>query len=164
MNRLIVGVILLSLAPVNPSTYASETFQHWFDLGKEAYLENDWDYCVRYMELAIEEFNKYKKSMNTCRRECREELDSNFAPLMKEDVNDYHFYEKKVKTTLCLVTQCDAGYQQEQVPQAVLDELNYKVPFNYLQICYHKVKDVFFFHRILVLMVVQYCYCSWTTM
>ena len=56
---------------------------------------------------------------------------------MKEDVEDIQFYERKVKTTLCLIKQCNL--RSEEIPSDMVDELDRKMPYNYLQLCYLKV-------------------------
>ena len=129
------AVILQTLVQIGLATYEPESFAHLYDLGKESYLDEDWDFCVKYMEGAIAEFHTYQTDLSKCRRQC----DIQHEPLMKQDVENLHFFEQQIKTTLCLMRQCGAGVIQSQTPQKTLSEFQAKEPYNYLQLCYLKV-------------------------
>ena len=40
--------------------YEPDGFEHMYELGKESYLEEDWGYCVKFMEEAVRDYNSYR--------------------------------------------------------------------------------------------------------
>ena len=61
---------------------------------------------------------------------------------MTEDVENLHFYERQIKKTLCLIKECDLK-SRRQVPQDVTADFDNKMPYNYMQLCYFKVRSTF---------------------
>ena len=118
--------------------FEPESFPHLYELGKEAYLDEDWGYCVKYMESAINEYRVYHQEWTQCRLRC--DCDKGFEPLMKQDVDDLHFYDKQIRKTLCLIKECKGGLSQNQIASDILSEFDTKLPYNYLQLCYLKVR------------------------
>jgi hypothetical protein len=58
-----------------------------------------------------------------------------------DDIEDLHFYEKLVKQTLCLMN-CKNSTMPEmtsQMPKDVVEDFEWKLPYDYLQLCYYQV-------------------------
>lgn len=80
-----------------------------------------------------------------CRRKCRTEMDDGFSPLYRENIEDLHFYEKKVKETLCLL-ECNQEYRDlagKRALQRLPKKTEYKIMtqqhYEYLHGCYYQV-------------------------
>ena len=61
------------------------------------------------------------------------------------DVGNLHFYEKMVKRTLCLMN-CKNNSMPEltaQMPKDVMDDFEMKMPYDYLQLCYYQVYNMY---------------------
>ncbi len=58
------------------------------------------------------------------------------------NIDDMHFYEKMIKKTLCLMN-CKNNTMPEassQLPKEVMDDFEWKMPYDYLQLCYYQVR------------------------
>lgn len=68
-------------------------------------------------------------------------------PIFSEDIEDYHFYEKKVRETLCLmkckklVTTKDIKAKQV-MPEYIEVKYLERRPYEYLHICYYQVRAI----------------------
>lgn len=82
--------------------------------------------------------------MIRCRRKCR--LQSyDFTPMFPENVDDMHFYEKKIKETLCLL-ECNHEYRQaagknalKRIPLKEEKKFLTAEHYGYLHGCYYQV-------------------------
>ncbi|XP_078048000.1 prolyl 3-hydroxylase 1 isoform X2 [Augochlora pura] len=108
-----------------------------------AYLDNDWDRCIEDFNEVSHGYKVYKRTVVNCRKKCRTKANSEI-PIFPEDVDDLHFYEKKVGETLCLLT-CNQEYLEiagdkalKTLPRETEAKLaNYHV-YEYLHNCYYK--------------------------
>lgn len=89
----------------------------------------------------------YKRMIVNCRQKCRVEA-AGAPPIFPEDIEDLHFYEKKVKETLCLL-MCNQEYLEiagskelktlsRDIEQKLIDNRVYE----YLHICYYQVNEI----------------------
>lgn len=82
--------------------------------------------------------------ITNCRRKCRTKA-AGSAPIFAEDIEDLHFYEKKVRETLCLLT-CNQEYREivgskalKMLPRETEQKLLRNRIYEYLHICYYQV-------------------------
>ena len=47
------------------------TFEEWYEIGKEAYLENNWEKCVENIEKSLETYHTHIKVILTCGHLCQ---------------------------------------------------------------------------------------------
>ncbi|XP_029178230.1 prolyl 3-hydroxylase 1-like [Nylanderia fulva] len=107
----------------------------------QAYLEEDWDGCITRFNDALHTYKMYKRTVTICRRKCRAEATGS-SPIFAEDIEDLHFYERKVKETLCLM-KCNQDYREitgagalKRLPRAKeMKFVNFTI-YEYLHICY----------------------------
>lgn len=114
----------------------SKNFEELYAVGTRSYLDNDWDNCIKYLEKSLEKYNHYKKSMVRCKLKCSD-LGKSLKHSFQNNVEDLHFYEKMVKTTLCLLKSCE--HLKLDIHKDVLKSFNERAPYEYLQLCYYKV-------------------------
>lgn len=121
------------------------TFEEWYEMGKEAYLENSWEKCVENIEKSLETYHTHIKAILTCGLQCKNPKNQSIF----NDNQDLElvFFEHKIKTTLCLL-QCkayakDFKKDNEYVSKEVTKEFEEYEPYNYLQLCYHQVLTFF---------------------
>ncbi|XP_076061271.1 prolyl 3-hydroxylase 1-like [Oratosquilla oratoria] len=109
--------------------------------GVSSYLENNWVLCVSNMENAIEDYNWWKKSLASCRKQCHKEASQ--AELVT--VEEYKFYEKLVHNTLCLV-KCKKnvfGNRMDHVANKNVDhDFELRKVYDYLQLCYFQLGEL----------------------
>lgn len=79
-----------------------------------------------------------------CRRKCKAEA-AGSSPIFAEDIEDLHFYERKVRETLCLM-KCNQDYREitgagalKRLPRTTeMKFVNFTI-YEYLHICYFQV-------------------------
>lgn len=89
-------------------------------------------------------YKAYKRMITNCRRKCRTKA-AGSALIFAEDIEDLHFYEKKVGETLCLLT-CNQEYREivgskalKMLPRETEQKLLRNNVYEYLHICYYQV-------------------------
>lgn len=112
-----------------------------FENAVQAYLEEDWDGCVAGFNEALHGYKAYKRTVTICRRKCKAEA-AGSSPIFAEDIEDLHFYERKVKETLCLM-KCNQDYREiagagalKRLPHATEKKFVDLAIYEYLHICY----------------------------
>ena len=41
-------------------SYEVDGFEHMYELGKEAYLNEEWTYCAKFMEAAVKDYREHQ--------------------------------------------------------------------------------------------------------
>ncbi|XP_054005345.1 prolyl 3-hydroxylase 1-like isoform X1 [Hylaeus anthracinus] len=129
---------------VNEHGFAkNKTLHEIFNDAVHAYLEEDWDRCINDFNAVSHGYNVYKRRMINCRQKCRASA-AGTAPIFPENIEDLHFYEKKVKETLCLL-MCNQEYREiagskalKMLPRDTEHKLMDLVPYEYVHICYYQ--------------------------
>ncbi|XP_031839217.2 prolyl 3-hydroxylase 1 isoform X1 [Nomia melanderi] len=127
--------------PETPMT--NRTLHEIFRDAVQAYLEEDWDGCIEDFNEVSHGYKMYKRMVTNCRQKCRMRAAGD-APIFPENIEDLHFYEKKLVETLCLLT-CNQEYREiagtltlKTLPRETEHKLiDYRV-YEYLHICYFK--------------------------
>lgn len=80
-----------------------------------------------------------------CRRKCKAEAIGS-SPFFAENIEDLHFYERKVRETLCLM-KCNQDYREiagaeafKQLSHATERKFIDLAIYEYLHICYFQVR------------------------
>ena len=55
-----IWTILLTLKVKLAVSYEVDGFEHMYQLGKEAYLNEEWTYCAKFMEAAVKDYREYQ--------------------------------------------------------------------------------------------------------
>ncbi|XP_015594433.1 prolyl 3-hydroxylase 2 [Cephus cinctus] len=121
----------------------NSTIAEIFDNAVKAYLDEDWDECIIGFETALDRYKKYRAQVIKCRQKCKEEARGS-APLFPENIEDLHFYEKKIRETLCLLI-CNQDYRDvagsvalKRLPFHTEKKFVERRPYEYLHICYYQ--------------------------
>ena len=114
---------------------SSKNFEELYGIGTRAYLDNDWDNCITYIEKSLEKYKLFQQSTARCKLKCKE-MGRNIKPIYPENIEDLHFYEKMIKNTLCLLQNCE--YLKEDIHKDVIKSFTEKEPYQYLQLCYYQ--------------------------
>ena len=135
----LIAYVLSSIVIISDDKNEMErkNFEELYAVGTRSYLDNDWDNCIKYIEKSLEKYKEFKKSMIRCKLKCSD-MGKRLKPSFENDIEDLHFYEKMVKTTLCLLKTCD--HLKIDIHKDILKSFNERVPYEYLQLCYYKVK------------------------
>lgn len=123
----------------------SKTFVELYEIGVEAYLENNWRDCIVFLEAALHEYHIYRQTIINCRMECWFESQRTTPLMANVNVDNLQFYDNIVQRTLCL-GKCHNRYLHKQyLPPFYLHKIYRErfqsmLPYEYLQLCYYKVR------------------------
>ncbi|CAB0030423.1 unnamed protein product [Trichogramma brassicae] len=117
-----------------------------YETAVQAYLEENWKGCVRGFDELAAKYRQLKSTLIDCRRQCRSELEQSFKPIWPENIEDLHFYERKIHETLC-VLNCHQDYRElpghKQALRRVPQKFEWKLVggeyFAYLHVCYYQL-------------------------
>ena len=115
-------------------------FEEWFNLGKSAYLENDWKNCAEHFESALEAYHTFVNITLFCKNKCKNPKETLLFDNTDEELK---FYEQKIRITLCLLN-CKKSHKDyieanDFVQKSILQDFENYEPYNYLQLCYFQV-------------------------
>lgn len=121
----------------------NRTLNELFMDAVHAYLEEDWDYCIENFNAVSHGYKVYKRMIINCRKKCRIYA-AGTAPIFPENIEDLHFYEKKVRETLCLLT-CNQEYREiagskalKMLSRDIEQKLVERRVYEYLHNCYYQ--------------------------
>ncbi|KAK0162064.1 hypothetical protein PV327_008431 [Microctonus hyperodae] len=125
------------------SDFESLNLDDAYEHAVQSYLDDNFDDCIDGFNNIIKRYKKYRNAVINCRTKCRKDL-LNFTPILMSDIEDLHFYEKKIRETLCLL-ECNQDYRdvagsqalrrlQRETEQKLMDLKHYE----YLHICYYQ--------------------------
>ena len=121
----------------------NKSFSEWYEVGRLAYLDNDWEQCVQGFEKALTAYKTYKNISLGCKRMCQKSTKNQHILTQANLEDDLQFYQKKILYTLCNI-KCKAASpffvrDDDFVKKEVLEHFESQEPYNYLQLCYHQV-------------------------
>ena len=120
-----------------------KSFAEWYEFGRLAYLDNDWEQCVQGFEKALQTYKTHKNISLGCKRQCQNDTKNQHILNQANLEDDLQFYQKKILYTLCNI-KCKAASpffvrDDDFVNKEVLAHFESQEPYNYLQLCYHQV-------------------------
>lgn len=131
--------VLLRLATVLlliPRTESLEPCDMLYHSGVEAFAQADYAGVVRYMEKALRSFSQVRQTTIRCRLKCEDQNRLSGA------IGD-PFFDTVLRRAACL-NQCIEGeigtQSMHKVSEDVLQDFHRRIPYNYLQLAYRKVK------------------------
>jgi hypothetical protein len=131
----------------NPLIPSNKTFGELYEIGKNSYLANDWRACVDYFEAAISAHRIYMNISLNCQQNCKIVANENRSLISADQYDaedeELEFYERKVKSTLCLMKckKANLGIHRDSefVRKDIVDSFDAMEHYNFLQLCYHQV-------------------------
>ncbi|XP_015123509.1 cartilage-associated protein isoform X2 [Diachasma alloeum] len=123
--------------------FENMTLEEAYKAAVNTYLDEHWDECIIGFNHFLQRYKSYKNAVINCRKKCRSEA-SAVSPIFAENVEDLHFYEKKIRETLCLLN-CNQDYRDvvgpqalKRLPKEIEKEIFGLKPYEYLHICYYQ--------------------------
>lgn len=120
-----------------------KTFIDLYQDGVRSYLANDWDSCINDLENSLSGYRDYYQATASCRTEC-DYAGQRTEPLFPGNVENLHVFEAMVRKTACMV-KCKRLLLPTLVDYFFMDKWSQDIfrtrkPYEYLQLCYFKVK------------------------
>ena len=133
----------------------NKSFSEWYEIGRLAYLDNDWEHCVQGFEKAVQAYKSYQNINLGCKKQCQNQSRDNqdtILQITKEDSTHLEdeskllslsYESKKIFYTLCIIkckaTSTNFVKEDDFVSKKVLEHFEALEPYNYLQLCYFQV-------------------------
>lgn len=133
---LISSIILLS-AVLSSSTAFLEPYDLLYDNAVQAFYNSDYENVVRYMEGALNSHSEVRRTKVRCRLRCQDHHQ------FEETFSDLRFFNVVLRRAACM-NKCieeKVGTQSvHRVSEDVVQDFNRRIPYNYLQLAYLKVR------------------------
>lgn len=132
LTLIVHTLVLLSAAALEP-------YDLLYDSGVEAFQRGEYGRAVRYLENALENFSRVRHIKIRCGLQCRDQhgLDA-AAPATELQVFDV-ILRRADCLNRCTETQL-GPYSMHRVSADVNQDFHRRIPYNYLQFAYLKVK------------------------
>ncbi|XP_049277526.1 cartilage-associated protein-like [Anopheles funestus] len=127
------------------------SFIDQYEQGVQAYLSNEWEDCVYFLERALEGYRTYYESVANCRMECEyaaRDVKHRGDFLHSSNIDNLQHYELILRRTLCL-SKCARKYAiyrylpfSEDFDGHYMDIFHEQKVYPYLYACYVKSNRV----------------------
>ncbi|XP_043985393.1 prolyl 3-hydroxylase 2 [Gambusia affinis] len=134
----ILSVFLLSSDLLLCSAAFLEPVDLLYDSAVQAFYGGDYESVVRYMEGALSSHRGVRHTRTRCRLRCQDQ-----HPFHKT-FSDLRFFDVVLRRAVCLNACIEAklGTQSvHKVSDEVIQDFNRRIPYNYLQLAYQKLKQ-----------------------
>ena len=94
----------------------NENFEIFYQQGQDAYLENNFQLCVKKMEAALVDYKYYRKVISACKLECQKKVQSqqhvveHILGRVQEKFVKYNFQSLALITRMCKEITINVGY------------------------------------------------------
>ncbi|VDM91962.1 unnamed protein product, partial [Litomosoides sigmodontis] len=124
------------------------TFEQLYKYGKNEYTNGNWNDCIAFFLRSIEDYDYFVEENVWCREKCAREHKINRRTDLKdggEDIAEIAMMYTNAQHALCLF-RCKNDRLTSMRPPIndpdIFEEFQVRKPYQYLQICYWKQKDL----------------------
>lgn len=131
------AVLLLTVLLLSPSAASLQPYDLLYDNAVQAFYSSDYGGVVRYMEGALSSYTEVRRTKVRCRLKCQDQHP------FDEIFTDLRFFDVVLRRAACM-DKCieeKLGTQSvHKVSQDVVQDFHRRIPYNYLQLAYQKVR------------------------
>lgn len=128
---------LLLTVLLSPSAAVLQPCDLLYDNAVQAFYSGDYGGVVRYMEGALSSYTEVRRTKVRCRLRCQDQHP------FDETFTDLRFFDVVLRRAACM-DKCieeKLGTQSvHKVSQDVVQDFHRRIPYNYLQLAYQKVR------------------------
>ena len=151
-HRFLEIVCILVICGCSAATSAdpSRSYDILYTKAVEAYLDENWEQCVTSMNEALEDYHFYIDAQVGCRLSCQKPSSNKY--ITPQNLEDLMHWETMIKQTLCIL-KCKKKVlkgRAEIISRSVSYDFESFKPYDYLQLCYFKVCNIFSLTDILI--------------
>lgn len=132
----ILSIVLLAVV-LSSSTASLEPFDLLYDDAVQAFSDSDYHSVVRYMEGALHSYTEVRRTKVRCRLMCQDQhpFDETFSDLRFPDV----VLHRAACMNKCIEEKLGTQ-SMHKVNEDVVQDFHRRIPYNYLQLAYQKVR------------------------
>ena len=118
-------------------------FEDLYHGGVKSYEKELWYSCAFKLERAISGHKLYSRIVSDCRLECRKNPSVSELSNLTSSVEDFDIFGSFLRASDCLRRCADEafGIAYEPISRWAADIFKERLPYEYLQFCYHKVRN-----------------------
>ena len=122
------------------------TYDEWYVDGLKAYTAQKWSTAVSYFRHALEDYNRTMQARSKCFEKCLRQKTA--APSDYADDSELRFFHAAIQRAAC-IERCREDYVGARpmggVPSYVVEHMQKKEVYNYLQMSLHQVRRGIFY-------------------
>lgn len=132
-----ISSVVLLAAALSTSTAFLEPYDLLYDNAVQAFYNSDYHNVVRYMEGALSSYAEVRRTRVRCRLTCQDQhpFDETFM--------DLRFSDAVLQRAACMnrcIEEKLGSQSVHKVSEDVLQDFHRRIPYNYLQLAYQKVR------------------------
>uniref|UniRef100_A0A671YZ03 procollagen-proline 3-dioxygenase n=1 Tax=Sparus aurata TaxID=8175 RepID=A0A671YZ03_SPAAU len=133
-----ISSVVLLAAALSTSTAFLEPYDLLYDNAVQAFYNSDYHNVVRYMEGALSSYAEVRRTRVRCRLTCQDQhpFDETFM--------DLRFSDAVLQRAACMnrcIEEKLGSQSVHKVSEDVLQDFHRRIPYNYLQLAYQKLKQ-----------------------
>lgn len=132
----VLSLVLLTVLSISRAFL--QPYDRLYDSAVQAFYRSDYERVVHHMEAALSSFSELRRTKVRCRLSCQDQHQfesSNFT--------DLRFFDTVLRRSACMNSCIEEklGAQSfHKVSEDVVQDFNRRIPYNYLQLAYQKLK------------------------
>lgn len=114
-----------------------EPFDLLYENAVQAFYNSDYDNVVRYMEGALSSHREVRRTRIRCRLRCQDQHQ------LGQIFSESRFFDAVIRRAACMnacVEEKLGSQSVHKVSEDVVQDFNRRIPYNYLQLAYQKVR------------------------
>ncbi|XP_061739049.1 prolyl 3-hydroxylase 2 [Nerophis ophidion] len=134
--RLVLSALLLAVSP--PPSAALEPADLLYESAVQAFYAGDYGGVVRLMEAALGSHAEVRRAKVRCRLRCQDQH------RFREGFTELGFFDVVLRRAACMdacVEEAVGVQSLHRVSEDVVQDFNRRIPYNYLQLAYRKLKQ-----------------------
>lgn len=131
------AAILLLTVVLSSSTAFLEPYDFLYDNAVQAFYSSDYINVVRYMEGALSSYAEVRRTRVRCRLRCQDQHP------FDEAFSDLRFFDAVLRRAACMnkcIEEILGSQSVHKVSEDVVQDFHRRIPYNYLQLAYQKVR------------------------
>uniref|UniRef100_A0A3Q1HLA2 Leprecan-like alpha-helical domain-containing protein n=1 Tax=Acanthochromis polyacanthus TaxID=80966 RepID=A0A3Q1HLA2_9TELE len=132
-----VWCVVLLCTALSSSAAFLEPYDLLYDTAVRAFYSSDYDGVVRFMEAALSSHREVRRTKVRCRLRCQDQHP------FEETFSDLRIFDVVLRRAACMdrcIEEKLGAQSVHKVSEDVVQDFNRRIPYNYLQLAYQKVR------------------------
>ena len=134
---LVAAVLTAVLLPCCCSADVLEPYDLLYDSAVQSFYNNDYESVVRYMEGALHSYAEVRRTKVRCRLRCQDQHP------FDDTVSELQFFDAVLRRSACMdacIEETIGTQSMHKVSEDVIQDFQRRIPYNFLQQAYQKVR------------------------
>ena len=126
------------------------TYDRLYNAGVEAYLKDRWFECATHIKRALDDYKYYTENLSDCRQLCKHHSSYDVRSVTFAEL---HFFDNAIRRSDCIRRCKKKRFGERPELEGTIEvrlEFEALKPYDYLQICAFKVKNLILFSNLIM--------------